>query len=240
MKKKSTRKIVPEQEAEVEPEIHGNSFNFKYDFTWRIFRIMSEFTEGLEFISELRRPVTFFGSARFRPGNRYYDEAYQLAKRLGRKGFTVVTGGGPGIMEAGNKGAYDVKSPSVGLNIQLPREQRINKYVTQGIGFYYFFSRKTMLTTSAQAYVFFPGGYGTLDEFFSVLTLIETKKIEPRPVILYGRDYWRKLNYFIKENMLKRHQMILPKELKVYTIVNSVNEAEKLVVGSKRRQYTFM
>lgn len=236
-KRLSTQK---KSRAVVEREVHHKPFDFTYDITWRIFRVMSEFTEGIEFISQLKRPVTFFGSARFKSNHRYYQDAVQLARQLGKKGFTVVTGGGPGIMEAGNKGAFEAKAESVGLNIQLPREQRTNQYVTRAIGFYYFFSRKTMLTTSAQAYVFFPGGYGTLDELFSLLTLIETEKIEPRPVILYGREYWRKLNYFIKENMLKHHQMISESDLKIYTIVDTVKEAERLVLSSKQRRYTFM
>ncbi|MBI5467038.1 MAG: TIGR00730 family Rossman fold protein [Candidatus Kerfeldbacteria bacterium] len=233
-------KVRLKKTAQVEPEIHSKPFDFTYDITWRIFRVMSEFTEGIEFISRLERPVTFFGSARTKPQNRYYKDAVLLAKRLGRKGFTIVTGGGPGIMEAGNKGAFEAKASSVGLNIELKREQRTNKYVTKSIGFDYFFSRKAMLTTSAQAYVFFPGGFGTLDELFSVLTLIETKKIEPRPIVLFGSEYWRKLNYFIKENMLKHHKMISEQDLHLYSIVDTVKDAEHIIFNSKRRLYTFM
>ncbi|MBI4092692.1 MAG: TIGR00730 family Rossman fold protein [Candidatus Kerfeldbacteria bacterium] len=224
----------------VEPEMHHEPFDFTHDITWRIFRIMSEFTEGIELVSGLKRPVTFFGSARFGPKSRYYQEAYKLAKILGRAGFSIVTGGGPGIMEAANRGAVDTKAPSVGLNIQLPAEQRTNKFVKKSSGFYYFFSRKAMLSTSAQAYVFFPGGFGTLDELFSILTLIQTKKIEPRPVVLYGKDFWRKLNFFIKENMVRRHRMIEPRDLRLYTIVDSVNLAARIIKRSKRRVYTFM
>ncbi len=222
----------------VEP--HAQSFDFTNDVTWRIFRIMSEFTEGIEFVSQLKRPVTFFGSARFKEDSRYYQEARQLAKRLGKAGFTVVTGGGPGIMEAANRGAYEAKAASVGLNIQLPNEQRTNKYVKNSIAFYYFFSRKSMLSMSAQAYVFFPGGYGTLDELFSILTLIATKKIESRPVILYGKDYWRKLNYFVNVNLLKRHKTISDNEAVIYSLVDSVEQAEKVIKRSKKRVYSFM
>lgn len=205
-----------------------------------MFRILSEFTDGFEMLSQLKRPVTFFGSARFSKSSRYYKEARLLARRLGRAGFTIVTGGGSGVMEAANRGAVEANAPSVGLNIQLPHEQRINKYVRKSMGFYYFFTRKTMMTTSAQAYVFFPGGYGTLDEMFSILTLIQTKKIEPRPVVLYGKDYWRKLNYFIRENLARRHRMIQAKDLKLYSIVDTVDEAARIVQRSKRRVYTFM
>ncbi len=219
---------------------HHEPFDFQNNITWRIFQIMSEFTEGYEFLSGLKRPVTIFGSARFAASNRYYREARALAKRLGRAGFTIITGGGPGVMEGANRGAFEAKAPSIGLNIQLPREQRTNKYVTQSIGFYYFFSRQTMLTTSAQAYVFFPGGFGTLDELFSILTLIQTKKIEPRPVILFGSDYWRKLNFFIKENMAKRHCTISPSDLTIYHIVDRVADAYRIIARSRSRRLTYM
>ncbi|MBI4090297.1 MAG: TIGR00730 family Rossman fold protein [Candidatus Kerfeldbacteria bacterium] len=224
----------------IKPEAHDRPFEFRRDITRRLVRVMGEFTEGFELLSSLRRPVTFFGSARFREGSQYYRAAYELAKRLGRAGFTIVTGGGPGLMEAANRGAVDAKTQSVGLNIQLPKEQRVNRYVRRGMGFYYFFSRKTMLTTSAQAYVFFPGGFGTLDEFFSIITLMQTGKIEWRPVVLFGRDYWRKLNYFIKANMLHRHHTILPKDLSLYQIVDDVDEAFRLIKQSKQRRYTSM
>lgn len=232
--------MTPKRKSLPPVEPHTQSFDFTNDITWRIFRIMSEFTEGIEFVSQLKRPVTFFGSARFKETNRYYREARQLAKRLGKAGFTIVTGGGPGIMEAANRGAYEARGESVGLNIQLPNEQRTNKYVKKSIAFYYFFSRKSMLSMSAQAYVFFPGGYGTLDELFSLLTLIETKKIEPRPVILFGKDYWRKLNYFINVNLLKRHHVISDPDAAIYSLVDSVAEAERIVKRSKKRQYSFM
>lgn len=222
----------------VEP--HSQPFDFKNDVTWRIFRIMSEFTEGIEFISTIKRPVTFFGSTRIKESSRYYQEARRLAKRLGTAGFTIVTGGGPGIMEAANRGAFEAKAASVGLNIQLPNEQRTNKYVKRSMAFDYFFSRKSIMTMSAQAYVFFPGGYGTLDELFSILTLISTKKIESRPVILYGRDYWRKFNYFINVNLLKRHQTISDTDAVLYSLVDDVDEAEKIVKRSKKRVYSFM
>lgn len=234
MPKKNTKHF------QVEPVPHFQPFDFSQNISWRMFRILSEFTDGFEMLSQLKRPVTFFGSARFSKASRYYKEARLLARRLGRAGFTIVTGGGPGVMEAANQGAVEANAPSVGLNIQLPHEQRINRYVRKSMGFYYFFTRKTMMTTSAQAYVFFPGGYGTLDEMFSILTLIQTKKIEPRPVVLYGKDYWRKLNYFIRENLARRHRMIQDKDLKLYTIVDTVDEAARIVQRSKRRVYTFM
>lgn len=225
---------------EVEPEPHFRPFDFSQNISWRMFRIMSEFTDGFELLSQLKRPVTIFGSARFSKSSKCYQDARELARRLGKLGFTVITGGGPGVMEAANRGAVEVNAPSVGLNIQLPHEQRINKYVRKGMGFYYFFSRKTMMSISAQAYIFFPGGYGTLDEMFSILTLMQTKKIEPRPIVLFGRNFWRKLNYFISQNMVKRHQLIEPRDMRLYTIVDTVDEAVRIVKKSKRRVYTFM
>lgn len=222
------------------PTPHHRPFGRTNNVTRRIFKIISEFTDGFEFLAGLKRPITIFGSARTPRTSRYYRDARALGKKLGKAGFTIVTGGGPGIMEAANKGAFEAQAPSVGLNIQLPNQQRINKYVTQGIGFYYFFSRKAIMTMSAQAYVFFPAGYGTLDELFSILTLIQTKKIERRPVVLYGQDYWRKLRYFILENMLKRHNTIGRADANLFTIVDRVDEAAKVVTGSKERVYTSM
>lgn len=218
---------------------HSQPINFDESLTWRIFRIMSEFTDGYEFVSRLTRPVTFFGSARQGSSTKYYGASYELAKRLGRHGFTIVTGGGPGVMEAANKGASQVGADSIGLNIELPNEQRTNKYVKRGMGFYYFFSRKTMLSVSAQAYVFFPGGYGTMDEFFTICTLIQTKKIEKRPLILYGSAFWKPLTKFILEKMLK-DRSISDADMRLFTIVDTVTAAEKLVVASKHRKYTSM
>ncbi|MBI4426388.1 MAG: TIGR00730 family Rossman fold protein [Candidatus Kerfeldbacteria bacterium] len=229
-----------DRRASAANERHYQPFAFRHDITRRLVRVMGEFTEGFELLASLRRPVTFFGSARIGKDSGYYQAARQLARKLGRAGFTIVTGGGPGLMEAANRGAVEAKAPSIGLNIQLPREQRVNAYVRRGMGFFYFFSRKTMLTTSAQAYVFFPGGFGTLDEFFSIVTLIQTKKIEPRPIVLFGRDYWRKLNYFIKENMVRRHRTIAPRDLQEYRITDDVDEAYHWVRQSKERRYTSM
>lgn len=214
--------------------------DFERNVTWQIFRIMAEFTEGLEFLSSISRPVTIFGSARTSPKSKYYQAAMKLAKKLGKQGFTIVTGGGPGIMEAGNRGAHEAGANSVGLNIQLEYEQRLNKYVDRGVGFYYFFSRKTMLSTSAQAYVFFPGGYGTLDELFTIITLIQTGKVDFRPVILFGKDYWTDLDRFIREHTLKEEQAISSKDLTLYTIVDTVDDALKLIATSTPREYMSM
>ncbi len=161
------------------------------NFAWETLRITSEFVQGFEFLSNLQRTVTIFGSARMREGDTYYEIAREFGSRLAKADYTVVTGGGPGIMEAGNRGATEAGGHSVGLNIQLPMEQKFNPYVKEGVGFQYFFSRKFMLDYSALAYVFFPGGFGTLDELFTIVTLIQTGKADAEvPIILVGREFW--------------------------------------------------
>lgn len=223
---------------ECPPRIPAAGFDFTDNPIWRIFRIMSEFVDGFQFLSDFKREVTFFGSARFAPEDSYYKTAQTLARRLSKAGYTIITGGGPGIMEAGNKGAVEGgKGQSVGLNIQLPYEQRINPYVKKGIGFHYFFTRKVMLSASAQAYIFFPGGFGTLDEFFEIITLVQTKKIaEPVPIILIGEEFWTPLLQWIEEMMLKRIQAIEAKDMKLYRLVTSIDEAYDIITHSKERQ----
>ncbi len=164
--------------------------------TWRIFRIMSEFVDDYELLGNIGKDVTVFGSARTKPEEKYYKVAEKLGQFLAKKKYTVITGGGPGIMEAANKGAYEAGGKSIGLNINLPSEQRLNPYVTGNLGFHFFFTRKVMLTTPSLAFVFFPGGFGTLDEFFEVATLIQTKKMPKVPLILVGKDYWEPLEEF--------------------------------------------
>ncbi|PIZ95281.1 MAG: hypothetical protein COX81_01110 [Candidatus Magasanikbacteria bacterium CG_4_10_14_0_2_um_filter_37_12] len=169
-----------------------------YRDTWRIFRIMAEFVEGYEFMNSLENEVTVFGSARFKEGEIYYDLARELGSLLAKNEFTTVTGGGPGIMEAANRGSFEAGGESAGLNIQLPFEQRINPYVQKSIAFYYFFTRKVMMTSPAHAFVYFPGGFGTLDEFFEVVNSIELGKMCDIPIILVGREYWEPIVEFLK------------------------------------------
>lgn len=218
-------------------ELPGEAFDFKENMNWRMFRILAEFVEGFEFLAPLKREVTFFGSARFPPTNTHYSEAQKLARMLGSAGFTIITGGGPGIMEAANKGAYLSGAESIGLNIQLSMEQRMNPYVKRSLGFHYFFVRKMMLSVSAQAYVFFPGGFGTLDEFFEIITLIQTRKMEHLPVILIGRDYWEPLLTWIKASVFQKHHAILEEDLNIYTLVNTVEEALKIIRHTRERKY---
>lgn len=212
-------------------------FDFKEDANWRVFRIMSEFVEGFEFLYPLRKEVTFFGSARLADHDRWYLEAVKLGRLLAKDGFTVITGGGPGIMEAGNKGAYEGGGESVGLNIELSEQQRRNAYVKKGIGFHYFFTRKVMLSASAQAYVFFPGGFGTADEFFEMITLIQTKKMEPVPAVLVGKDFWGGLDSWIKNTMVEKYKTLDAEETALYTIVDSAEEAFEILKGSPERKY---
>lgn len=212
-------------------------FNFAEDANWRIFRIMAEFIEGFEFLAPLRKEVTFFGSARLKEDSYWYKQAQELGKLLAKGGFTVITGGGPGIMEAGNRGAFEGGGQSVGLDIELPTEQRRNPYVKKGIGFHYFFTRKVMLSASAQAYVFFPGGFGTCDEFFEMITLIQTKKMESVPVACVGQEFWTPMHEWLRNTMVEKFQTIGPDDTSIYTIVNSAQEAYDLIKDSKERKY---
>lgn len=170
--------------------------------SWRLFKIMAEFVDGFEMLSDVYPAVSIFGSARVRPGDETYEKAVVIARKLAQAGFNIITGGGPGIMEAGNKGAKEGGAKSVGLNIELPLEQEPNPYTTHQLAFQYFFVRKVMFVKYAQAYVGMPGGFGTMDEIFEALTLIQTKRIKPFPVILVGRDYWEGLLQWVRETLL--------------------------------------
>lgn len=212
-------------------------FDFSENVNWRIFRIMAEFVEGFEFLYPLRREVTIFGSARFNESSPWYKEAQKLGRLLGKADFTVVTGGGGGIMEAANRGAYEAEGESVGLDVELPTEQRRNPYVKKGIGFHYFFTRKVMLSASAQAYIFFPGGFGTLDEFFEMVTLVQTEKMEQVPIICVGADFWSPLDKWIRETLLEKFNTVGGGEEDLYTIVNTAEEAFDLIKNSPERKY---
>ena len=212
-------------------------FDFAEDANWRIFRIMAEFISGFEFLAPLRKEVTFFGSARLEENNYWYKQARRLGLMLGEKGFTIITGGGPGIMEAGNRGAKEAGAISIGLDIELPTEQRRNDYVSKSIGFHYFFTRKVMLSASAQVYVFFPGGFGTLDEFFEMITLIQTEKMENVPVICVGLEFWQPLDSWIKSSCVEKYKTISPEDTDIYHIVNSADEAFELIKDSTERKY---
>lgn len=191
--------------------------------SWRLFRIMGEFVQGFEEMADVGKAVTIFGSARFRPDHPYYAKAEQLARKLAESGYAVITGGGPGIMEAGNKGAYEAGGRSLGLNIDLPHEQEPNPYQTDTLKFRYFFTRKVMLVKYSTAFVVFPGGFGTIDELFEALTLIQTKKIKPFPVYLIGVEYWRGLLQWL-QGTLVRHGTISPEDMHLFKVLDDVSE----------------
>ncbi len=190
----------------------------------RIDYISKEFTRGFEFIEGHPRSVTFFGSARLPETDPHYKQAEAVAKRIvDELGYSVLSGGGPGIMEAANRGAKDAGGHSLGLAIKLPKEQETNPYVTDALEFKYFFSRKVCMSFAAEAYLFFPGGFGTMDEFFEILTLVQTHKIESVPVILVGKDFWGPLNDFII-NTLLRQGTISPEDIDLYTLTDDIDE----------------
>jgi uncharacterized protein (TIGR00730 family) len=202
---------------------------------WRVLRITGEFVEGFDALVELGNAVTIFGSARVRPGDPMYAAAEELAALLGKTGFAIITGGGPGIMEAANRGARAVGAKSVGLNIELPFEQGINQYVDIAIEFRYFFVRKTMFVKYAQAFVIFPGGFGTMDELFEALTLIQTGKVQNFPVILFGSSYWSGLVDWLRATMLAEGK-IAPADLNLLMITDSLEEVRDLIVKSMQEQ----
>lgn len=196
--------------------------------TWRMFRIMAEFVEGFEHLADIAPAVSIFGSARVKAGAPEYQMAERLARMLVDKGYAVITGGGPGIMEAANKGASEAGGQSVGLNIELPFEQRSNPYANIQLNFRYFFVRKVMFVKYAIAYVVMPGGFGTVDELFEAVTLIQTNKIKPFPVILMMRDYWEGLVKWMKETMLPQGK-ICSKDLELLHLTDDPQEVVEIV-----------
>ncbi len=187
--------------------------------SWRLFRILAEFVDGVEGLCRIYPAVAIFGSARTPPESTYYQLAETIAGGLVREGYNVVTGGGPGIMEAANKGAREAGGISAGLNIKLPHEQKPNPYATISLNFRYFFIRKVMLVKYAVAFICMPGGFGTLDEFFEAITLIQTQKIEPFPVILVGSEFWKGLVKWIEKQVLTNH-MISPEDMAIFHVLD--------------------
>lgn len=198
--------------------------------TWRMFRIMSEFVDGFETMAEVGKAVTCFGSARTKPDNPWYQHARRCGQLLAQRDFAVITGGGPGIMEACNRGAFDAGGRSVGLNIALPMEQEPNPYQTHSLTFRYFFVRKVMFVKYASGFINFPGGFGTMDEFFESLTLIQTLKIAPFPVVCVGVDYWKGLLDWIEQTMLHEYYTIDAKDLRLFHLTDNVEEAVDVIV----------
>jgi uncharacterized protein (TIGR00730 family) len=205
----------------------GHADNLGGD-SWRIFRIMAEFVEAFEVMANLGPAVSIFGSARTKPDDPMYKAAEETSRLLAKEGLAVITGGGPGIMEAGNKGAFEAGGTSIGLNITLPQEQEANRYQTLSLDFHYFYARKVMFVKYASAFICFPGGFGTLDEFFEVLTLVQTLKVEPYPIVLYGSRYWSGLVDWLREQLLEG-RFIDPEDIDIFRIVDSPKEAVRLV-----------
>jgi uncharacterized protein (TIGR00730 family) len=203
--------------------------------SWRIFRIMAEFVEGFEELGRLGPAVSIFGSARSRPDHPDYRAAEETARLLVKKNFAVITGGGPGIMEAGNKGAFEAGGVSVGLNITLPHEQESNRYQTIGLDFHYFYARKVMFVKYADAFVCFPGGFGTLDEFFETVTLIQTQKVEPFPVVLYGGTYWGGLVDWMNRTLAPRYADA--EDLGIFRVVDTPQDAVRQVLAGIRKPW---
>lgn len=210
--------------------------SFTDNINWRIFRILAEFVEGFEFLSTLKKEVSVFGSTRATPSDPYYHVAKEIGHLCAEYGFSMVTGGGPGMMEAANWGAADAGAKSVGLDISLPHEQRRNKYVNKGIGFHYFFTRKVMLSAAAQAYVFMPGGFGTLDELFEIVTLIQTGKMSDQvPVILVGREFWQPLLQWLEKMVMHEKRYIGFPDFKILHLVETAEEAMKIIKKTPKR-----
>jgi uncharacterized protein (TIGR00730 family) len=204
----------------------------KHDFTaedpWRMFRIISEFVEGFEELSAVDKAVSIFGSARFGPGHKYYRVTEEIAYLLAKEGFSIITGGGPGLMEAANRGARRAKGFSIGLNIQLPMEQKPNPYIDTLISFRYFFVRKVMFVKYAKAFVIMPGGYGTMDEFSEALTLIQTMRIPRFPVVVFGSEYWKGLLAWLKDTAAQ-DGAIDQEDLSIFKVTDDPKEVVKII-----------
>lgn len=202
---------------------------YKTSDSWRVLRIMSEFVSGFEDLATITRGVSIFGSARTQEGDEMYEAARETARLLAESGYEIITGGGPGIMEAANRGAFEAGKVSVGCNIELPFEQLPNPYLTKSLSFKYFFVRKTMFIKYSNAYIIFPGGFGTMDELFEALTLIQTRKIRNFPVVLFGSQYWRGLLAWVTSMMLNEKN-ISPEDLGLMHLTDSPTEAVNFII----------
>lgn len=238
MKKKNTKKPIKPRINSAplypDPDLPPVKEDFRKTYEWRIFKIMAEFIDGFHFLADLKKTVTVFGSTVMTEKDKHYQAALKFGSLIAKNGYGVITGGGPGIMEAANRGAFKEGVDSVGINIELPEGQRMNPYVTKPIGFNYFFTRKVMLSFSSDAYVFFPGGFGTLDEFFEMVTLVQTKKLGRKvPIIVVGRDYWGPFFEWIKKEVYGKYKAIKKSDLDIVNIVDTPEEAVKLILKQK-------
>ena len=224
--------LSSKNEKKLRPRIESELLIQEQDATdaWRILKIVSEFVNGFELLRKYKRAATFFGTARCDIDDERYKQATELAARLSKSNFTIITGGASGIMEAANRGAFDAGGESVGLNIKLPNEQGPNAFTTDSVSFSHFFSRKVMLSFASEVYIYFPGGFGTLDEFFELVTLVQTKKIRPIPIVLVGREYWEPLLSWIDSSLNKQYHTIGEEDMKIYHLTDSVDEAYDLII----------
>ena len=207
-------------------------FSFKDEESWRVFRIMAEFVEGFEELSTVGKAVTIFGSSRTSPKDPYYNKAIETSRLLAKAGYAIITGSGPGIMEAANRGAQEGGGLSIGLNIEIPTEQKPNRYVEKLLSFRYFFCRKVMFVKYAHAFLIFPGGFGTIDEFFESITLIQTQRTPRFPVIMVGSEFWRGLVNWMQEALLKTGK-ISKSDMKLFQVIDEPKEIIKAVNAFK-------
>ncbi len=213
----------------------GGSSEWLHTDPWRVMRIQSEFVEGFGALAELGPAVSVFGSARTKPGTPFYEMGTQVGRRLVEEGYAVITGGGPGAMEAANKGALDAGGASVGLGIELPFEQGLNEYVNLGVNFRYFFARKTMFVKYAQGFIVLPGGFGTLDELFEAVTLVQTQKVTSFPIVLIGTEYWGGLFAWLRGTVLEAGT-VSPKDVELLRLTDDVDEAVAIMVEARRER----
>ena len=237
MKKLNKKNISNRVPLYSDPELPPVKEDFRKTFEWRIFKIMAEFIEGFHFLADIKKTVTVFGSTVLPETNKHYQEARKFGALMAKKGYSMVTGGGPGIMEAANRGCFEAGKDSIGMNIELSEGQRMNEYVSKPIGFNYFFTRKVMLSFSSEAYIFFPGGFGTLDEFFEMVTLVQTKKLGREvPIIVVGLDYWGPLLKWIKDDVYGKYGAIKKTDFDIINVAANAEEAAKMVIKLRAKK----
>lgn len=228
----SSKKRINEREVDIDFSYYSKILN---EIEERSDEIISEIQAGLSALSGYPKTVTIFGSARLQPGSEYYEKARELAHKLAEDEYAVITGGGPGIMQAGNHGTHDATGTAIGFGIELPHEQNLNKYVSHGINFKYFFTRKLAMNFSGKAYVCFPGGFGTMDEFFQILTLVQTGKIQKVPIILFGSDFWGPIKEYSEVILRDKFATISPEDMDLFVVTDSIEETIELVDAAPPR-----
>ena len=229
---KDHKKRINQHECEID---FSHQVTMLRELDERSAEINLEIQNGLRFMAQYPKTVTIFGSARLVPENKHYQKAKELAASLAGKGYAIVTGGGPGIMQAGNQGSHEATGHAIGFGIELPHEQNLNEYVTHGINFEYFFTRKLAMNFSGKAYVCFPGGFGTMDEFFQILTLVQTGKVQKVPIILFGSEFWNPIREYSQKVMLEENQTISPEDMDLFVVTDSIEEAVSLIEAAPAR-----